>query len=110
MKKARVVVYSRGLMGSLAFKLGEYFAASRCIVAEETSFRVPEPWVDGREMAFFGMGDGAGGADEAVRRVRELVDDEPAALAMAEAAHRYYERAVKPEAAMRGILATAMGR
>lgn len=102
MRRARVVVYSRGLVGSLAFKLGEYFAASRCIVAERSTFRLLEPWVEGQEFIAFGH------PDECVRRVRELVDDPARAESMGEAAHRYYRRAVEPAEAMRGILRASL--
>jgi len=102
MRRARVVVYSRGLVGSLAYKLGEYFAASRCIVAEHTTFRLAEPWVAGEDLATFG------GVDECVRLCRELVDDPARAAAMGQAAHRYYRRAVEPTAAMRLILERAL--
>ncbi len=102
MRRARVVVYSRGLVGSLAFKLGEYFAASRCIVAERTTFRVAEPWVDGEDLATFGE------PDECVRLCRDLIDDGARAAAMSQAAQRYYRKAVQPAAAMRGILKTAL--
>jgi hypothetical protein len=102
MRRARVVVYSRGLVGSLAFKLGEYFAASRCIVAERTTFRLAEPWVDGEDLVTFGE------PDQCVRLCRELVDDPVRAAVMSQAAHRYYQRAVEPAAAMRRILATAL--
>jgi len=42
-KKPLIGIYSRGLFGSVAFKMAEYFAASKCIISEPISNQLDEP-------------------------------------------------------------------
>ena len=42
-KKPLIGIYSRGLFGSIAFKMAEYLAASKCIVSEPYDNQLPAP-------------------------------------------------------------------
>ena len=42
-KRHGIAVYSRGLFGSIAFKMPEYLAASKCIVTDPICYNLPAP-------------------------------------------------------------------
>jgi hypothetical protein len=50
---AKVAVYTRGLFGSVGFKMAEYLASSKCIVSEPISCVFPTPLVDGKHLTVF---------------------------------------------------------
>jgi hypothetical protein len=52
-QSALVAVYTRGLHHSTAFKLPEYLAASRCVVAEPVRNALPQPLVPGEHFLEF---------------------------------------------------------
>ena len=99
--QARVVVYTKGLVDSVAFKFGEYFAASRCIVAERPRAVLAHPPVDGTDLVYFDR------LDECVARCVEFCDDADRTLGLAREARRYYEARVRPRAAVLEMLERA---
>jgi hypothetical protein len=90
MKTCRICVYSHGVRDSLAFKLGEYLASSRCIVAQRIKTKLPVPLEDGRDVLFFDT------AKEMVEKSRQLLDDEALQRRLSKGAHDYYQMHVKP--------------
>ena len=52
-KTAQVAVYTRGLYGSLAYKMAEYLASSKCIVSEPIDVCLPTPLADGKHVRWF---------------------------------------------------------
>ena len=100
-RRSRICVYSRGLRNSPAFKLGEYLASGRCILAEEPDTRLPRPLRDGEEVLFFRT------ADELVDRCRALLADERLQRHLAAGARAYYEAEVRPRERVREFLRLA---
>jgi hypothetical protein len=99
-----VGVYSRGLHHSTAWKLGEYFAGSMCVVAEPPRNQLPVPLTAGVEYLPFGSPDQCLEACESILGNRDLQ------RAMRSAAYEYYQREVSPEAHLRSCLARAIAR
>jgi hypothetical protein len=98
-RQARVVVYTKGLVDSVAFKFGEFFAASRCIIAERPRVVLAHPPVDGTDLVYFDQ------LDECVARCVELSDDADGALA--HQARGYYESRIRPRTAVLEMLERA---
>jgi len=90
MKTCRICVYSHGVRDSLAFKLGEYLASSRCIVAQRIKTKLPVPLEEGREVLFFDT------AEELVEKCRMLLDDEALQRRLSRSIYEYYQQHVKP--------------
>ena len=67
-KTAEVAVYTRGLYGSLAYKMAEYLASSKCIVSESVDICLPTPLVDGKHVRWFST------HEECVERCGELLE------------------------------------
>lgn len=99
-RRALIGVYSRGLHHSTAFKLPEYLAGSKVIVAEGLRNETPlleagTHWIGFRD------------ADECVQQCRELLSDPDRCAALRRAAGEYYRRYVEPVAHLRWTLAEA---
>ena len=90
MQRARVVVYTEGLVGSAGWKLAEYLAAGRAIVMQRLPCELAEPLVDGRDALMFDT------HDECVAACRGLLDDPARAEALGAAAQQYYRRWLDP--------------
>ena len=90
--RCSICVYTRGLRDSPAFKLGEYLAAARCILAEEPRTRLPQPLRDGQEVLLFQDVDGL------LSQCRRVLTNQPLQHELSSAAHSYYEAEVRPEA------------
>ncbi len=99
--RARVVVYTEGLVGSAARKLGEYLATGRAIVMERLPATLPSPLVDGEHALVFDD------LDTCVARCVELVDDPARARSLGLAAFAYHERWVTPAASVLRMLELA---
>lgn len=97
-KRAQVCVYSRGLFDSPAFKMGEYLAAGRCIVAEPLANELPEPLQAGRHYLPFHT------VDECVQQCELLLQNREQALAMQRHNMAYYQQQVEPSRQMERVL------
>ena len=91
-KRCLISVYTRGVEHSLAFKLGETFAASQCLVSVPLRYELPEPIAIGRHYLEFETLDGC------IAACRRLLGDRELAQAMRRANHDYYRREVEPSA------------
>ena len=85
-------VYTRGVEHSLAFKLGETFAASQCLVSVPLRYELPSPIEEGTHYLPFTT------PDQCVAACQRLLDDPARASAMRHANHAYYAREVEPAA------------
>lgn len=91
-KQCLIGVYTRGIEHSLAFKLGETFAASQCLVSVPLRYELPSPIEEGRHYLVFNT------PDQCVAACQQLLDDPARASAMRFANHDYYAREVEPAA------------
>lgn len=86
----RIAIYARGVRNSPAFKLAEYLANSRCILAEPIATRLPRDLVDGRELIYWRD------TDDLIAKCRQLLSDVKLQRRLSENARRYYEEQVDP--------------
>lgn len=100
-KRSLVGVYTRGLYHSLAFKLPEYLAASKCIVSEPLRNTLPEPLVAGEHYVEFGS------PEECVEQCARLLEDKELAVGLRRRAWEYYRREVEPAAHLESVLRRA---
>ena len=97
-KRCLIGVYTHGVEHSLAFKLGETFAASQCLVSEPLRYGLPVPLERGTHYLQFET------ADECVAACRQLFDQPAMAERMRHANHDYYRREIEPAAHVRRLL------
>jgi hypothetical protein len=97
-----VGVYVRGVHDSIAFKLGEYLAASRCIVTEPLVNEIPDPLVEGVNVMGFTT------PEECVAACQRLLDDTGLQAGMRESNYRYYMSHVEPRAHALELLRRAL--
>ena len=90
-------------MDSLAFKMSEYLAASRCIVGHMPRSILPEPLVPGRNFLPFET------TDQCIAQCESLFANLPAAAEMRHANWSYYRSQVEPSAHLLSILQRAFG-
>ena len=101
LKKPLVAVYSRGLHDSVAFKMGEYLAASRAIVGHSPQAVLPRPLADGINYVSFN------GPDGCVANCDRLLSNPEAAVAMRRNNWEYYVDQVEPAKQLLNILRRA---
>lgn len=98
-KRCLIQVYTRGLEHSLAFKLGETFAASLCLVSVPLRYELPLPIEEGLHRMTFET------LEACIDACRQLLEDPVRARAMRQANHEYYVREVEPAAHIARVLA-----
>ena len=97
-RRCLVTVYSRGLHDSLAFKMSEYLAASRCIVGQPSDLTLPQPLVAGTHfLPFHSPG-------ECVAQCDRLLSNARTALHMRRSNWDYHRTQVEPAAQMQSII------
>ena len=96
-------INSRGLHHSIAFKLGEYFASSKCIVTCALRNELPVPLVDGQTILIYKT------PEECVQHCADLLNDPQRMIALRREAWSYYLREIKPSAHVRNCLFRAAG-
>ena len=99
-RSALIGVYSRGVHGSLAFKLSEYLAAGCCIVAEPWEHRLDLPLENGIHYLPYHS------ADSCASVCKTLLDDKRLAAEMSRRNAEYFQRYVVPERHIGRMLAT----
>jgi len=104
MQGAVVAVYTRGLHHSTAFKLPEYLAASRCIVAEPIRNALPRPLVPGEHLLEFSS------AEDCVARCTAVLDSPELQRRLRQAAWEYWIAEGRPEERVERCLARLVER
>lgn len=97
-KKALIGIYFRGLFGSIAFKMAEYLAASKCIVSEPIENELPVP-LD--HISLYRSN------DECLAVCDQLLSDKSLAESHRQQSWNYYKAQVSPRAHMTDLLARA---
>jgi len=101
-KRALIGIYTPGLYESVAFKLAEYLAGSKCILAPTLRNELPAPLVPGKHYLSFST------VEQCVSLCDELLSSPKRARELREAAWEYYAAEVQPAAQMRRCLMTAV--
>jgi len=100
-KRAFIGIYTRGLHHSLAFKLPEYLASSKCIVSEPLRNRLAHPLAAGRNyLEFLSI-------DECIGHCARLLADRELAEGMRRDNWHYYRAHVHPARSLAGCLESA---
>ena len=94
MQTCLIGIYTRGLHYATAWKLGEYLAASMCIVASGLRNEFAEPFIEPRNYLGFTT------ADECVEKCVRLLENRDEGRAMVRANHAYYAEHVRPANAL----------
>jgi hypothetical protein len=97
-QRCLIGIYTRGLEHSLAFKLGETFAASQCLVSVPLRYGLPAPLQIGRHYIEFET------VDACIAACHRLLEDPALARSMRQANHDYYVREVEAAAHIQRVI------
>ncbi len=89
-KKAKIVIYTRGLLQSPAWKMAEYLSQGKIIVAEKLTTELPTPLRDGEEVLYFTND------EELLEKIDIAIDDEALCQKLSINARKYFEKNVHP--------------
>ena len=98
LRRPLIAVYSKGLRDSLAFKMSEYLAATRCIVGHMPATILPRPLIQGEHLLGFTN------ADQCAAQCEALLSRPADANAMRWANWTYYREQVEPSAHLISVL------
>jgi glycosyltransferase involved in cell wall biosynthesis len=89
-KASKIVIYTRGLANSPAWKMAEYLSQGKVIIAERLTAELPQPLKHGKEVLFFDTD------DELVNQIKLVLDDPELQERLSNNARRYFEEHVHP--------------
>tara|TARA_R110000823_G_scaffold243818_1_gene368004 strand:+ start:24727 stop:25863 length:1137 start_codon:yes stop_codon:yes gene_type:complete len=98
MKQAKIVIYTRGLANSPAWKMAEYLSQGKVIIAEPLTAELPVPLTDGKELLYF-QND-----EELIEKIKIVLEDKALAARLSQNARTYFETHVHPVQNTRRIL------
>lgn len=98
MKKAKIVIYTRGLANSPAWKMAEYLSQGKVIMAEPLTAQLPVPLTNGKELLYFEND------TQLIENIRRVLTDEALAASLSKNARAYFEAHVHPVANVKRIL------
>ena len=104
MKKAKVVVYTRGLANSPAWKMAEYLSQGKVIIAEPLTAELPEPLIEGKELLYFHND------EELLEKIKLVSEDAVLAKSLSQNARIYFEEHVYPVQNVKRILELMLNR
>lgn len=90
LKKAKIVVYTRGLANSPAWKMAEYLSQGKVILAEPLTTELPVPLTEGKELLYF-QND-----KELIEKIKIALEDKALAARLSKNARAYFETHVHP--------------
>lgn len=90
MKKAKIVIYTRGLANSPAWKMAEYLSQGKVIIAEALTAELPVPLIDGKELLYFEN------HTDLIEKINMVLEDEALAAKLSKNARAYFEAHVHP--------------
>ncbi|WP_298368895.1 glycosyltransferase [uncultured Lutibacter sp.] len=98
LKKAKIVIYTRGLANSPAWKMAEYLSQGKVIIAEPLTAELPVPLVHGKEVLFFNTD------EELIYNINSVLENDLLAKELSENARLYFETHVHPVKNVKRIL------
>lgn len=90
MKKAKIVIYTRGLANSPAWKMAEYLSQGKVIIAEPLTTELPVPLIEGKELLYFQSD------RELIEKIKMVLNDETLSAHLSKNARAYFEEHVHP--------------
>lgn len=97
-KKAGIVIYTRGLVNSPAWKMAEYLSQGKVIIAEPLTAELPVPLIDGKEVLYFRSD------AELVAKIKLVSENQELAKTLSQNARAYFEKHVHPVQNVKRIL------
>ena len=101
-KESKIVIYTRGLANSPAWKMAEYLSQGKIIIAERLTTDLPFPLEHGKELLFFDTD------DELVKNIRKVMRDKNLQNTLSQNARAYFEKYVHPEKTLERIISTTL--
>ncbi len=102
LKEAKVVIYTRGLAKSPAWKMAEYMSQAKVIIAEKLTTDLPVPLTHGKELLFF-ENDG-----ELISNIKLVLENEELANQLSINARAYFEKYIHPKQTAKRVLETVI--
>ncbi|WP_432409985.1 glycosyltransferase [Rasiella sp. SM2506] len=104
MKKARIVIYTRGLANSPAWKMAEYLSQGKIIIAEPLTAELPVPLTEGKELLYFKTD------SELIEKIKLVLDTPALGEELSKNARAYFETHVHPVQNTKRILELMLNR
>lgn len=104
LKKAKIVIYTRGLAQSPAWKMAEYMSQAKVIIAEKLTTDLPVPLTHGKEVLFFDND------EELIANIELVLNNESLANKLSENARIYFEKYVHPEKSVKRVLEIVLNK
>lgn len=98
LKSAKIVIYTRGLANSPAWKMAEYLSQGKVIIAEQLTTELPVPLKHEKEVLFFKTD------EELISNINKVVADKKLATTLSKNARAYFEEYVHPTKNVKRIL------
>ena len=97
-KESSIVIYTRGLKNSPAWKMAEYCSQGKIIIAERLTAELPEDLVDGKHLLYFDN------YDELLYKINLVLENAILRDTLSINARAYYLNTIHPKQNMRRIL------
>lgn len=97
-KKAKIVIYTRGLVNSPAWKISEYLSQGKVIIAEKLTAELPISLLNGKEVLFFEN------EEEIPSLIEKVMYNDELCASLAKNARHYFEQNVHPKQNVKRIL------
>ena len=98
LKQAKIVIYTRGLANSPAWKMAEYLSQAKVIIAEKLTTDLPVPLIHGKELLYFETD------SELIAAIYMVLNDVELANKLSTNARLYFETHVHPTQNIKRIL------
>ena len=90
LKSAKIVIYTRGLVNSPAWKMAEYLSQGKVIIAEPLTVELPVPLVHGNQVLFFTNN------EELIKNIQLVLSNNSLCDNLSKNARTYFEKNVHP--------------
>lgn len=97
-KEAEIVIYTRGLVNSPAWKISEYLSQGKVIIAEPLSAELPASLTEGKELLYFNND------EELIYKINMVSKDKALSKELSKNARTYFEKHVHPVQNVKRIL------
>lgn len=97
-KKAKIVIYTRGLVNSPAWKMAEYLSQGKVIIAEKLTAELPIALTHGKEVLFFEN------EEEIPVLIEQVLNNKELCTTLAQNSRNYFEQNVHPKENVKRIL------
>ncbi|GAA4290545.1 glycosyltransferase [Aestuariibaculum suncheonense] len=98
LKEAKIVIYTRGLANSPAWKMAEYLSQGKVIIAEPLRTELPYPLIHGTHVLYFNSD------EELISHINTVLKDDVLCKRLSANARQYFEDYVHPAVNIKRIL------